>query len=247
MLPIFFLIMIVRLPENELLDLIRKTNKGDLHMNDTHVFESHFDNFKHKTNFDKDSSYKFIKACFQKIITKKIKLLDIGCYVGPLPIFLKKNKFWDLVDYSGTDIIPNALEIAKSNFPEGNYFVANAESLKTEEYYDIVFSKGTIISTFYPDKALNSILDIPSKYVLLAHQPLIKSTPKNGKRFESILVVNDTNMYTSTVLYYSYFLEELKKRNIKVVKMRRRFLPTRVGNFTSYYLYDFLLEKPNNG
>lgn len=233
--------MIIKMPESELLDLIRKTDKGTLYSNSTKVFESHFNNFKFNKKWEKDSSYKFIKACFSEIIKQKVKLLDIGCHVGPLPMFLKKQNLWNQVEYFGTDIVPNALKIAELNFPEGNFFISNVESLKIKDYYDIVFSKGTIISTFYPNKALHSILDIPSKYVLLAHQPFFKK--KSDKSFENILVVTKNSMYTSSVLYYDYFIKEIERRNIKIIKMKKRIFPTRVQNFNNYHLYDILLKK----
>jgi hypothetical protein len=235
--------MVVRIPDDGLLDVIRKTDKGELWKNDTKTFESHYQHFASTEFWKKDASYKFILDAFGKIVNQKMKLLDVGCHVGALPIFLKKHNLWDKFEYSGTDIISNALEIAKKNFPDGNYFVADAQTITSKEHYDIVLSKGTIISTYYPDKALTSILDIPGKYVLLAHQPLFKQNKSAGRSFENILVVRENNMYTSTVLYHDYFMQELKKRNIRILKMTKRLLPVRIKNFQNYHLYDILLEK----
>lgn len=65
------------------------------------------------------------------------KILDSGCGSGRLFGILKEKK----VDYYGIDISENLIEIAKKNFPEGKFEVADALNLPfPDNFFDKVYS-----------------------------------------------------------------------------------------------------------
>lgn len=238
--------MIIRVPENKLLEHIRKIDKDTLHIENSLEFENSYNYFSTNKFWVKDKSYQFLNENLSDILKKlnSVSLIDLGCYVGSLPIFLQKNNYLDKVHYTGVDLIQSALNIAKKHFPELNFQKEDLQYFKTELSYDIVYSKGTIISTFYPDLALDSILNIDGKYIILCHQPLFLKNNSSNK-YETILVIKNENIYTSTVLYQDYFLRAIQQSNYKILKVKKRFFSTKVENFQNYFLYDFILQKKN--
>lgn len=92
------------------------------------------------------------------------KILDLGCAHGKLFEILKEKK----VNYFGIDISEKLIEIAKKNFPEGNFQVANALNLPfPENFFDKVFS----IAVFH---------HIPSKEFRIQCLKEIKRVLKRG-------------------------------------------------------------------
>jgi len=87
-------------------------------------------------------------------------------------------------------------------------------------------------------------LNIDGKYIILCHQPLFLKNNSSNK-YETILVIKNENIYTSTVLYQDYFLRAIQHSNYKILKVKKRFFSTKVENFQNYFLYDFILQKKN--
>lgn len=76
------------------------------------------------------------------------KVLDIGCGFGEFGKFLFKR--YRNVKYTGIDIIPEFIEIAKKEVPDGNFFAADylydhSTSLRTSKY-DVVVASGVLNS-----------------------------------------------------------------------------------------------------
>ena len=71
---------------------------------------------------------------------KHVSILDFGCGLAHLKDYLDKYGF--NIDYTGVDIVPEFLELAKKRQPDGNYvLVEDALSLSTR--YDYVLISGT--------------------------------------------------------------------------------------------------------
>ncbi len=69
------------------------------------------------------------------------KILDSGCASGRLYGVLKEKK----VDYFGVDISERLIEIAKKNYPEGNFQIANTLSISfTDNFFDKIYSISVI-------------------------------------------------------------------------------------------------------
>lgn len=236
--------MIIRIPNNNLLKEIKKTDKNLINKDSRSIFLKNLEYFKTQEFWKKDRSYKSIQSWLTNLSKSKISLIDVGCYVGSLPIFLNKIGIWDQIDYTGADIIEECLAIIKKEFPEGKYIAADAHNIQVAEEYDVVYTKGTIISTHFPDQSLESILKINCKHAILAHQPLIKRKKERKKEnYENILIVKEDDMYTSTVLYEDFFFDKIKELGFEIVEKKKHPISIRLKNFDNYYLYDFLLKK----
>jgi len=69
------------------------------------------------------------------------KVLDSGCASGRLCGVLKEKK----VDYFGVDISERLIEIAKKNYPEGNFQIANTLNLPfADNFFDKIYSVSVI-------------------------------------------------------------------------------------------------------
>jgi len=233
----------VRVPENSLMKYIMKGDKGEIHAGSHELFEKELGYFKGNDFWNRDKGYRLPEEHLLPLIDekKKLSLIDVGCHVGALPFFIKGKQRWNRVAYTGTDVIPLPLSIAKREHPEGNFFGADAQTYVTDDVFDVVYTKGTIISTSAPDRALENILNIPGEYYYLLHQPLY--TSGSQANFEHILVVKQEEMYTSTIMSYDYLMETVERHNLTVVKAIKRPECKVILNFGDYYIYDFILKK----
>jgi len=89
------------------------------------------------------------------------KILDSGCASGRLFGVLREKK----VDYSGVDVSERLIEIAKKNYPEGNFQITNALNLPfTDNFFDKIYSISVIHNIPSKDFQLRYLLE--SKRVL---------------------------------------------------------------------------------
>lgn len=70
----------------------------------------------------------------------KTRVLDIGCGFGDLYHFFRK--LGKNVDYTGYDINPNFIEIAKKRYPDADFVVGNILEEKIRGTYDWVLASG---------------------------------------------------------------------------------------------------------
>lgn len=68
------------------------------------------------------------------------KVLDYGCGIGDLYQFLKRRGI--TVRYTGVDINPNFINLAKSKYPECTFKVMSIDEEPLQEYYDYIFICG---------------------------------------------------------------------------------------------------------
>lgn len=71
---------------------------------------------------------------------KDCSLLDLGCGFGDLYPFLKE--FWVNVDYTGYDINPNLIEMAKKAHPDARFEVKDIQEEEVDRTFDWVIASG---------------------------------------------------------------------------------------------------------
>jgi ubiquinone/menaquinone biosynthesis C-methylase UbiE len=95
---------------------------------------------------------------------EKDKVLDLGCANGRLFEVLRNKK----VDYRGVDFSEKLIEIAKKNYPEAKFQIANALHLPfSENFFDKVYS-------------VSILHNIPSKNFQLQYLKEVKKVLKPG-------------------------------------------------------------------
>ncbi|MEO0216720.1 MAG: class I SAM-dependent methyltransferase [candidate division WOR-3 bacterium] len=107
-----------------------------------------------------------LKNFFKNINIKKVnKCLDIGCGVGWALTYLSTMKNSSDTLYVGIDISVKALRLAKTHLkPSINVLVANGERLPfQDEYFDLVYSLGTIEHFKDPEQGLSEIVRVTKK------------------------------------------------------------------------------------
>lgn len=78
---------------------------------------------------------------FKKYINSGHTILDAGCGNGRLYEFFKK----DSINYYGVDSSKKLINIAKSNYPEGNFSIGNITELPYQDNkFDVVFCVATL-------------------------------------------------------------------------------------------------------
>jgi SAM-dependent methyltransferase len=70
----------------------------------------------------------------------KMSILDVGCGFGDFYKFLLKNGY--RVKYTGFDIVPEFIEIAKRKYPECEFILKDILQEKFQKKFDYVFSSG---------------------------------------------------------------------------------------------------------
>lgn len=67
-------------------------------------------------------------------------ILDVGCGFGDLYGYLSKRNI--NVDYTGIDIKPEFIDIAKNTHPDASFMVADIETYRTVKTFDWAFASG---------------------------------------------------------------------------------------------------------
>lgn len=232
--------IITYLPKSDVLETLRKEDKGDFLSSDQakSEVEKYQESLGQEAFWEKDEGYTFIERHLPK---NKFSLLDVGCHVGQLPAYLIQKGRWNDITYTGTDIIGTFVDLAQQKYQEGDFFVSNIQEFITDKAYDVVFTKGTIISTFDPIKSTRNVLSVPSKQTFLLHTPI--SDFEQEDDFYNILVHSPQSVYTSSVLSRKAFDKVLEEKGFSIIAETKRSQKFNVLNKGSYHLYDFLLEK----
>jgi SAM-dependent methyltransferase len=71
-----------------------------------------------------------------------MRILDVGCGLGDFYPFLKEKGFQ--VEYTGIDICPNMVAMAKERHPDAAFFLADLLDQPFETSFDYVFCSGTL-------------------------------------------------------------------------------------------------------
>ncbi len=159
----------------------------------------------------------------------KFSLLDVGCGFGDLYGFLKERNYD--VDYTGVDIAPKIIDMAKKKYPEAKFEVKDILSDKKNSSYDFVFLSG----------ALSICFDDREKHIDFIISMLIKM-------YELCKIAVGVNFLSSEALY-AVSEEDLQKKQyfymrpeeaVSIVKtLSKRFVlrhDYHLGDFTVYII-----------
>ena len=91
------------------------------------------------------------------------KILDVGCGFGDFYNYLVKKKI--KVDYTGFDIAPNILKVAKKNHPNLNFEVKDILTENVDDNFDYVFASGILNKRIsdnirYTQKIIKKMFDL---------------------------------------------------------------------------------------
>jgi len=94
------------------------------------------------------ASHQRFRQFWAEIDFNNRSVLDIGCGFGELARFL--NKRYHGVDYTGVDIVPEFIDIARKKYPNNNFIVRDILTDPMPDKYDIVVASG-VINSNVPD------------------------------------------------------------------------------------------------
>ena len=76
------------------------------------------------------------------------KILDVGCGFGRLAKFLDKR--YQNFSYTGIDVVPEFIEVAKKRYPEHRFFVCDYFNQPLPEKFDVIVASG-VLNFNFPD------------------------------------------------------------------------------------------------
>ena len=235
------------MPESPLLELMRSETKfsGKEYGREKQRSLAFLSYLQSEPFWKKDAGYEFCGKHLARLIQPGCVILDVGCSVGHLPVYLKHLELWDGVTYFGVDLDRADIGVAQQAHSKGAFVVCDIQQTLPfrSPGFDIVYSKGTIISTYFPYRALDAIADVASKYLILVHTPLTARQTPGSDGFISMVCASQDNAYVSTVMQERLFMERISDKGFTVSDVRVRRKPHKVENFGTYRLYDFLLVR----
>lgn len=237
----------IYLPDCPLSRHIKSRPKGEVQVystDDDAYWPAEFESFANTEFWNGNSGYNFIEKHLPVLVSKETRLLDVGCSLGHLPFFLKHLGLWDKIAYCGLDVDKAALDFARAKHPHGVFEewdihgVMDADKLRP----DILFTKGTLCSTYYPDIALKNVLSIQAEYFFLVHNLISDKVPKD-KNFVSALMMSDDDAYVFTILGREFFFSSIKEAGLEIVFEKKQLCATYITNFGKYHTNHILLRK----
>lgn len=175
--------------------------------------------FSDPSNFlNADKTDKRIFQEINKLITKKDKVLDLGCNCGRTLNVLYKNGFYNL---DGLDIMKSALELGKNNFSElyedcnTNFYCDSFQNFLKKvpaNTYDLIYTRGAtveLINPYFP--LVKNLCKASKKYVLLC---IFENSHYYPRFWEIEFLREDFHMISLERLtdsnYYTYMIFEYK-------------------------------------
>ena len=91
-------------------------------------------------------------------------VLDIGCASGRMIELLRC--YSTSFIYTGIDIIPENIELARSYYPEFHFYLCNGLGFKPEEQFDLVNATGVCQHEPHYEELLSHMVSLSKKYVM---------------------------------------------------------------------------------
>ncbi len=154
------------------------------------------------------------------------RVLDYGCGKGDLYGFIRENNMD--IDYTGLDINPELIKLAKGKYPSATFAVADAEEAPLGERFDIIFICGVFNNRVQGVE--ESMLNVLSELFEISDEALAINALSTHSSYKAV----EMN-YTSPE-ELSFFVE---KNLTPHYILRQDYLP---GDFTM-----FLYKEPQAG
>jgi len=90
------------------------------------------------------ASHQRFRQFWSEIDFNNKSVLDIGCGFGELARFLLKR--YENVDYTGVDIVPEFVQVAKKKYPSSTFLVRDVLNDPLEDKFEVVVASGVINS-----------------------------------------------------------------------------------------------------
>ena len=194
-----------------------------------------------------EAGYEFTRRELPELLKGRRKcFLDVGCSVGQLVSFLKEVQIWPDLDYLGVDADEGAVRLAGQRHAGATFQSCDAQQSLNDRLgeFEVVFTKGTICSTYQPYEALNAILECATESALLVHTAC--TTSDCGEEgFVTTLYASRNNAYVFTIMNLDRMLEFIADAGFSVARQSMRKRPKNVLNLGTYRLYDFVLKRTN--
>lgn len=141
----------------------------------------------------KDNLY-FLETYLGNVIKPgiKIRLLDVGCGTGSYAKIFRTRKGWlSNIDYFGTEIDKDLVDICYRMDKTGTYTISSADEIKyPSNKFEVVFSSSTLHYTLDKWKdSLKEMARVSNKYLVLTRTPVTKY----NNSFYVIQTVNSVN------------------------------------------------------
>lgn len=137
-------------------------------------------------------------------------ILDVGCGFGDIISFIsQKTKTFD---YTGIDLVPEFIEIAKERFPQRKFLLGDYFGYPGTEDFDIVMTSGTLNSNIpnafeYRMKAIRTMYE-HARYACAFNMAGGHPKPVNGRRvayMDSLEVVTQCFNLTSKIIFRNQY------------------------------------------
>ncbi len=123
-------------------------------------YNENSDWFYERMFFSKISSLNFLNEFLNSRNFSSV--LEIGCSTGLLPKFMMKN--FPNLEYTGIDLSPQSLELAKQNFKPGNYISGDFLKMNIDDDYELIISLDVVDHVYDPDAFIEKIIFKTKKY-----------------------------------------------------------------------------------
>tara|TARA_B100001996_G_C18591319_1_gene566194 strand:+ start:144 stop:815 length:672 start_codon:yes stop_codon:yes gene_type:complete len=192
--------------------------------------------------------YKSEKKFFKKAIIKSNTFLDVGCAVGNFVNVIKsiKKKF----EYTGLDIKPKLIKIAKKQFPKHNFKIIKNSNFQKKNKYDLVFSFGTLHHVKNYKSYIKQMILSAKKYVLFDVRLTNEKTINSEKQYQKIFFSGKYDQ-KSRIRYitinqkeFSLFLKKLTKNYVyKSYAYKHKVSKNFVGKYNKVLMKSVFIDK----
>lgn len=117
-------------------------------------------------------SFNDIKIFFElKLLLQGRNFIEIGCATGELYRYL--SAFHNELNYFGIDVSKPAIERARTKYPNGDFFVSDANIMPSEVIKslklkpDVLFSRDVVVHQAKPFEFLKDLISIPAELIIL--------------------------------------------------------------------------------
>lgn len=180
----------------------------------------------------KGAAHQRFRQFWAEIDFNNKKVLDIGCGFGEMGKFLLKR--YENIDYTGVDIVPEFIQTAKVQVPDGKFLVADflkdKINLPVGGGYDVVIASGVLNSTTednvrYRKIAIKKMFELTSDtlaFNMLGAHPQPKSDPKSNVWYaDSLEILEYCMSLTRRVIFrasyhpkdFTIIIQRTKKKN----------------------------------